>query len=104
MSENDRRFTRDEVRVLIYYAYSLFSEMNDNLFKTLGDRERYEVGFRRLVRRYARLTMFPELILSEQPKSETKPREGGRAREKCSQNAHTMGMSASSAVALNNFL
>ena len=74
MSENDHKFTRDEVRVLIYYAYSIFSEMNDNLLKTVGDRERYEAGFRRFLRRYARLIMFPELVLSEQPRTEVKPR------------------------------
>ena len=81
MSENDRTFTHDEVRVLIYYAHSIFSEMNDNLLKTVGDRERYEAGFRRLLRRYARLIMFPELVLSEQPRTEVKPRVGGMTAE-----------------------
>jgi hypothetical protein len=81
MSENDRTFTAEEVRALIYYALSVFSEMNDNLLNTVGDRERYETGFRRLLRKYARLLMFPELVLSEQPRTEVKPRVGGMTAE-----------------------
>jgi hypothetical protein len=63
MLKDDRTFTSDEVRVLVSYAQSIvFDAVQSRPGPRLGE----EVSLR-LVRRYARALMCPDLIVNERP-------------------------------------
>jgi len=76
MSHKETVFNEDEVRALIHYSRKISSEMTDNLLKNSGNDAKYEEVNLKLFRRYARLLVYPELILAENPPEKYKPREG----------------------------
>jgi hypothetical protein len=76
MSQKEILFNEDEVRALIHYSRKVASEMTDNLLKNSGNDAKYEEVNLKLFRRYARLLVYPELILAENPPEKYKPREG----------------------------
>ena len=69
MSQTERKYTKDEVKVLVDYTQSI---VFDAVQGRLGSRRDEDVSLR-MVRKYARVLMCPDLVVDECP-----PWEGGQ--------------------------
>jgi hypothetical protein len=66
-------FTVDEVRYLVGYTEKIVFEAVQSNLGTHGDEEFEEISLR-LLRRWGRLLVYPELILEERPREKTRVR------------------------------